>query len=585
MAAPSCTHAQCGMRLTGPVPPGLQQCGACRKVAYCSKACQKEKWKNKHKRECAALRAGELTAHQEKVIDKLNERHFAQDDRCVVALKVEASEVAADVRTSHSSLAAAMYAMLGSGHMHVQEHQDAIELLNTGMTIYEDIRSDELAASHKTDDRQYLCNACCNLATCYRETSCFEKALVLYDRALVIGEEVGDRQALGGVMRDLGALYQLLGQHDEAIGLLEKGSAIANEVGDRLGHGASCLNLAQCYQAMGQYEKAITFGEQGAVIFEDLGDLRCLIYILMVLGQSWALLGNYAQAIKHHTKQWDLSQRQDHVKNQAQAALNMGVTLWTQGLAEHHAAEDAAQAADGGLQMQKQIAERLGKAYKWLTTARDRNDICRVTVVVGIEQGVNLNLACVAFFTGQEAQALKYLHKYLEFSVQHARGWCAGCGQRRGEDAPMLTCGGCRVARSVLQLLAHAPSHHLPCPPVSVCARAQMLLTPPCDRFCNTEHQKMASKKSVRMGTVRHKNVCGLLKTWTVTAGDCQQVWECMYLCLCRCARSVSRRCRHRLKYMHTQTHTHTFSHAAAHSQMGSNKSGWGRRCWHSCGD
>jgi hypothetical protein len=71
MAARSCTHPQCGMRLTGPVPPGLQQCAACKKVAYCSKACQKLKWKIKHKQECAALRAGELTAHQVKVMHKL----------------------------------------------------------------------------------------------------------------------------------------------------------------------------------------------------------------------------------------------------------------------------------------------------------------------------------------------------------------------------------------------------------------------------------------------------------------------------------------------------------------------------------
>ena len=68
--------------------------------------------------------------------------------------------------------------------------------------------------------------------------------------------------------------------------------------------------------------------------------------------------------------------------------------------------------------------------------------------------------------------------------------------------------------------------------------RTHLLLTPPYGRFCNTEHQKMASskKKNARLGSVRHKDVCGLLKTWcgvakgSVTAADCQQVCVGVYV-------------------------------------------------------
>ena len=177
------------------------------------------------------------------------------------------------------------------------------------------------------------------------------------------------------------------------------------------------------------------------------------------------MLGNYAQAIKHHSKYWDLSQQLGDTGLVFQAALNMGVTLWTQGLAEHHAAIAAAQASDGDLQVQKQSAERLGKARNCLTAALHRHP-----AVTG-RLDATLHLSYVAFFKGQEAEALKYLHAHLDTCVQNAKHWCAGCGQTRGEDAPMLKCGECKVARSVLHLLIHAPSHHLPCPLVSVCAR------------------------------------------------------------------------------------------------------------------
>ena len=165
------------------------------------------------------------------------------------------------------------------------------------------------------------------------------------------------------------------------------------------------------------------------------------------LGESLTRLGYYAQAIQHHKKHWALSEQLGIASHQAKAALNIGVTLWTQGLAEHQAIA----AADGGLQMQKQSAARLDEAQEWLTTALDRNTVSLITST-GLD--ATLNLSCVAFLTSQEAEALKYLHAHLDLCVKKARDSCAGCWQRRGEDAPMSesTCSGCKVARSVLHL-------------------------------------------------------------------------------------------------------------------------------------
>ena len=61
-----------------------------------------------------------------------------------------------------------------------------------------------------------------------------------------------------------------------------------------------------------------------------------------------------------------------------------------------------------------------------------------------------MHLAYVAMMKGDEDEAVELLS-------QHLQGWvddfgsqrCAGCGQVRGEDAPMLSCDGCRVARCV----------------------------------------------------------------------------------------------------------------------------------------
>lgn len=116
-----------------------------------------------------------------------------------------------------------------------------------------------------------------------------------------------------------------------------------------------------------------------------------------------------------------------------------------------------------------------------------------------------LHLACLAFDTGDEHKALEHLQDYCSWCAESGRNWCNGCGQKRGSDAQMLTCGGCRVAR-----------------------------------FCNAEHQRMASRHVCRGGNLlygRHKDVCGLLGAWrqrVLKEGDSPDVLRAKLLAFLR---------------------------------------------------
>jgi hypothetical protein len=114
-------------------------------------------------------------------------------------------------------------------------------------------------------------------------------------------------------------------------------------------------------------------------------------------------------------------------------------------------------------------------AAKWLQAAFD-----------GGRPFANLHLAHLNFYA--EDAALARLKEHLSWRVQLGRDTCAGCGQTRGEDTPMLTCSGCRVAR-----------------------------------FCSADHQKMASKKAAVGGSLttgRHKDFCGVLRKWREVVKD-----------------------------------------------------------------
>ena len=118
------------------------------------------------------------------------------------------------------------------------------------------------------------------------------------------------------------------------------------------------------------------------------------------------------------------------------------------------------------------------EAAKWLQAAFDGG---RVSFA-------KLHLAHLTFEAGQEDAALAHLKEHLSWHVQRGRDTCAACGQTRGEDTPMLTCSGCRVAR-----------------------------------FCSADHQKMASKKFSMGGnliTGRHRDMCGVLDKWRKVVKD-----------------------------------------------------------------
>ena len=54
---PTCSHAGCGQRIgaSEAAGAGLRTCAKCRRVVYCSRACQKAAWKGGHKQECEEL--------------------------------------------------------------------------------------------------------------------------------------------------------------------------------------------------------------------------------------------------------------------------------------------------------------------------------------------------------------------------------------------------------------------------------------------------------------------------------------------------------------------------------------------------
>ena len=205
-------------------------------------------------------------------------------------------------------------------------------------------------------------------------------------------------------MHNLGLSYTSLKQYDKAIQVFEQSLAISEQLGDKMGQADTCRELGRCLSRHEQHDRAVTCLKHAWAVYQELGDEM----------------------------------------DQVRAAKALGEALWARARAEHHqAAPDAA--SSGGVSAA--AADTLQDAETWLQTALD------LAVKIGwikFRVGAQMHLAYVAMLKGDEDEAVELLS-------QHLQGWlddvgpryCAGCGQVRGEDAPMLRCDGCHVARCV----------------------------------------------------------------------------------------------------------------------------------------
>ena len=286
-------------------------------------------------------------------------------------------------------------------------------------------------------------------------TGNYVRALEFHEKGKAMCEALGDRAGVAKECSNIGNCYHSMLDYGRARELHEQDRAICESLGDSEGMARACCNLGCCYDSTGDYGQARVLYEQTREMYEEIGDRVGLARVYGNLGNCYLHMGSYGRAIFYYTQQYNMAKKLNLERGEANAALGIGLALRLEVRA----------AGAGG------AGDAVREAEKWLQTGLDLGHTM-----------ARLHLAHLAFDAGQEDNALAHLHDYLRTCVERGRNQCHGCLQTRGEDAPMLTCGGCRVAR-----------------------------------FCTVEHQKIASKSVALGGSLfkgRHRDVCALLGKW-----------------------------------------------------------------------
>jgi tetratricopeptide (TPR) repeat protein len=478
--------------------------------------CQIKAWRAGHKGECvmAAARAdmrtaAKPTADQMRVLKILEQLAGAADWRGVAAQERAARAVAAAVRTSMPSKAAWVYCILGNAYQSLGSFSKALEH-----------HKEHLAIAKEVGDRAGEGAAYGNLGIAYESQGDFSKAIKYHAQHLAIATEVGDRAGEGKAYANLGIAYQSQGDFSQAMTYHAQDLAIARRWATGRGRagrtGTSASRMSRRgtsarpsrttrrtwrlqrrwatgrgragrtgtsgarMSRMGDFSQAITYHAQHLAIAKEVGDRAGEGKAYANLGSCHMHLIEYDKAVAYFKAQHASGMSLKLAPLQSDAALNMGVALTLHFRAARQGTATGADQAPGPHSHSSASAclkDRVREAAKWLQAAFD-----------GGCASAKLHLAHLTFEAGQEDAALAHLKEHLSWLVQRGRDICAGCGQTRGEDTPMLTCSGCHVAR-----------------------------------FCSADHQKMASRKAALGGSLtmgRHKDICRVLNKWRDVVKD-----------------------------------------------------------------
>jgi tetratricopeptide (TPR) repeat protein len=472
-------------------------CARCKAAGYCSKACQTRAWKT-HRRECvpAAEPAPEPESESfpaaepepapepESVFARAARLHEARDWSRVAAGGREFAAAARALALTAPTQAMYLHHVLGRAQQELQDYAKAVEHF-----------THHLELAQAAGDRAQECMACCNLAVAHSFSGNFRPAIECEMQRLAIAREQGDLAAVGRAYGNLGVSHAFLGDHAVAIRFHKLDLAIQTQTQDLRGEGAARGNLGNAHHALGEYDAALALHERHMAIALQLGDRAAETAACGNLGTLYESTGRFARALEHFARQLALAQHLGNLYDEASARSNVGACLahlhelpealvhlrayhrLTRALRIPQMQADAARSM--GVVLTRQVRAHAGppppalvhQAQVWLRIAFDGGQI-----------DARLHMARLALAVGQEATALDELQEHLSLLVNHSRCCCAGCGQTRGEDTPMLSCGGCHVAR-----------------------------------FCNVHHQKMASRKEKhggRLGVGRHSDICGVLAQW-----------------------------------------------------------------------
>jgi len=179
-----------------------------------------------------------------------------------------------------------------------------------------------------------------NLGQVSRARKNLQAALVFYEQALRICEEIGDAVGQSLTLSDLGNIYADLDKPQQALDYYERALAIhSNE--HPLEDAITLSNMARIYDRQGQPEKAHRYYQQALALFHGTGGRWGEANVLNNLGLHYKKRKRFSEARQCYLQALALFREMGHSEREAATLKNLGHFWWSWYLAQKRKGEDA----------------------------------------------------------------------------------------------------------------------------------------------------------------------------------------------------------------------------------------------------
>lgn len=480
-----CDNLRCLVASGGIHKVSIKQCTACKQSTYCSKTCQREAMSNGHRFSCQLLLAktsGNSNANKKMCRDilkriataaKLHAKHnFDELGEMQQSLLGDADALL--VNTENYDAIFNIYEMLSAVH----EHNDNVNETHRFnlMKKYMVDRMEDSVCNHKYKALAYM-----SVGETYTKLGQTSESIVIYTKCFDYCKEYINGQRHLCTRR--AHAYLELGEYQTCIDQIKYAATIADSPCDTLASAfipskrcetsGQLLLVAQCHMALGNYHRALIFYK----ILWYYGKVKTLKDCVKI-ARAGIATAIYARAKKHCCVSTSSP-------NPTKQTVNL-MYSYSNSLKQASVWYLETPPVSGGVFTSTSL--RMAFLYYDMACHKTLQEEGTLTHYrshpidsdgSGISIEENVNEIAEELALEMENPYSISLQRYLMGQIRDGHMHCGFCHQCRHTNDKILTCSGCGVVR-----------------------------------FCNKQHQKMASKRVSIYGgrhVITHKSICKLL--------------------------------------------------------------------------
>ncbi len=198
----------------------------------------------------------------------------------------------------------------GTNHAAKGEYKEAKELYEKALVINQELKNTYGIAFNTL-----------SIGSIYMNTGDSKKAKDLYEEALTKFEEINNKEGSEKCYRGLGMVYSNFSDYPKSLEYFQKALSLSESIGNRSLIATDLGNIGLVYWSQSHYTKALEYFNQVMSIFEKLGSKRDIAVGHGNIGLVYSDLSDYPRALEYFQKALTINEQ---LGNKYLIAVNLG---------------------------------------------------------------------------------------------------------------------------------------------------------------------------------------------------------------------------------------------------------------------